>query len=420
MNILIVDDQPNVLISLTTTIDWNSIGIDEVYSASSALTAKKIIQEKSIQILLTDIEMPIENGLTLIRWIRHNNYEIECLLITSHTDFAYAKQGIDLGVIDYVVQPAKNENILSAVKNTINKIRSKNNMMKELKVGYFSSYEINNAIRHFLRTWPEPKQSEEFDKIIENKIKRLNNLGFSCSEEDECVLFLTKIDRWYTLPLTELELKKRYEEEIEHIISFANGKSTTFYSDNSHLFTFLIMPSYSDIENYFDILIRRVKENISCSICIYYCHTPLLNLFHSYSYVTDMEYLQHDFESKINKLYISAEHKNLDLVSQNYRSYYKQIEQYIRDNITKPITRQGISKHIHISPDYISHIVRSIAECSCKELITHEKMKYAKKLIETTSDTIGEIAMKCGYDSFAYFSKVYKSVYGVSPSRTRK
>jgi len=133
-----------------------------------------------------------------------------------------------------------------------------------------------------------------------------------------------------------------------------------------------------------------------------------------------MEYLQHDFESKINKLYISAEHKNLDLVSQNYRSYYKQIEQYIRDNITKPITRQGISKHIHISPDYISHIVRSIAECSCKELITHEKMKYAKKLIETTSDTIGEIAMKCGYDSFAYFSKVYKSVYGVSPSRTRK
>ena len=55
MNILIVDDQPSVLASLTTTINWKSVGIDQVYSASSTLAAKNIIDKENIQILLTDI-----------------------------------------------------------------------------------------------------------------------------------------------------------------------------------------------------------------------------------------------------------------------------------------------------------------------------------------------------------------------------
>ena len=110
----------------------------------------------------------------------------------------------------------------------------------------------------------------------------------------------------------------------------------------------------------------------------------------------------------------------MDMASQNYRSYYEKIESYIRENMAAQITRQAISEHIHISPDYISHIVRSIAECSCKELITREKMKYARGLIESTTKPIGDIAVECGYDSFAYFSKVYKATYGVSPRRDRK
>ena len=61
MNILIVDDQPSVLVSLTSVIDWASAGIDEVYSASSSLTAKDIIRSKEIHILLTNEFQRINN-----------------------------------------------------------------------------------------------------------------------------------------------------------------------------------------------------------------------------------------------------------------------------------------------------------------------------------------------------------------------
>ena len=116
MNILIVDDQPSVIASLTSTIDWRAAGIDRVYSASSTILAKNILQTEKIDILLTDIEMPVENGLELIRWVRNQKCDIECILLTSHADFDYAKQGIELGVMDYVIQPASNASIVASVK----------------------------------------------------------------------------------------------------------------------------------------------------------------------------------------------------------------------------------------------------------------------------------------------------------------
>ena len=155
MNLLIVDDQPNVLASLATTIDWGGVGIDEVYTARSALAAKDILLNKTVHILLTDVEMPMENGLKLIKWIRERGLDIECILITSHTDFFYAKQGIDLGVIDYVVQPAKSESVIRAVRNAMAKITSRNDVRQRLQMGYFSDFEINHAAQHFLKTWPE-------------------------------------------------------------------------------------------------------------------------------------------------------------------------------------------------------------------------------------------------------------------------
>ena len=48
---------------------------------------------------------------------------------------------------------------------------------------------------------------------------------------------------------------------------------------------------------------------------------------------------------------------------------------------------------------------------NCKELITKIKMDYARKLLQGSEYAIGDIAIRCGYDNFAYYSKVYKLCY---------
>lgn len=118
MNVLIVDDQANVVSSLKSGISWDILGIKNVYTALNALEAREIITRYPIDILLSDIEMPVENGLSLLRWCRNNNYLFECIFLTSHADFFYAKEAIQLGSFDYILQPARYEDVENAIKKS--------------------------------------------------------------------------------------------------------------------------------------------------------------------------------------------------------------------------------------------------------------------------------------------------------------
>lgn len=79
MNLLLVDDEITIIQILLKAIDWEALGIREVYTAYNAMEAKKIIEANEIRIMICDIEMPQESGLDLIRWIRDRQKEIAAL-----------------------------------------------------------------------------------------------------------------------------------------------------------------------------------------------------------------------------------------------------------------------------------------------------------------------------------------------------
>lgn len=77
MNLLIVDDEVYVVRAIRSRIDWNSLGIDEVFVAFNARKAKDVLRENKIDIIVTDIEMPQENGLELMQWVRDQGYPVK-------------------------------------------------------------------------------------------------------------------------------------------------------------------------------------------------------------------------------------------------------------------------------------------------------------------------------------------------------
>lgn len=125
MMLLIVDDQRDVVNSLVRGIDWEKLMISKVFTANSAKEAKQIMEEHKISILLSDIEMPEEDGLSLFRWVKEQEKETECIFLTAHADFAYAREAIALGGFDYILQPARFEEIEKAVRKAIVKVKQR-------------------------------------------------------------------------------------------------------------------------------------------------------------------------------------------------------------------------------------------------------------------------------------------------------
>ena len=130
MNVLIVDDQPEVVESMYTGVNWSAVGADHVFTACSVKEAQHIFEQQRIDILLCDIEMPPTNGFALLRWVQEHFAGVVCIFLTAHAEFEYAQEAVKLGSFDYILQPAPYAEIEAAVERAAGKVREAENQRR--------------------------------------------------------------------------------------------------------------------------------------------------------------------------------------------------------------------------------------------------------------------------------------------------
>lgn len=186
MNVIVIDDLPDVVNGLVHGIHWTQLGIHHVFSASDAETAQKKIRENPIDIMLCDIEMPGASGLDLLSWVRENHYNIECLFLTSHADFDYAKKALQLGSFDYILQPAPYAEIENALKKLVNKVLSEHRL-SQLHTLQLYDHEISDRMANDLF-----RESLETDSLTADTFHRIFELKYqkSFSESQTGIVFL--------------------------------------------------------------------------------------------------------------------------------------------------------------------------------------------------------------------------------------
>lgn len=128
MNVCLVDDQRAVVDSLKNGIRWEKLPVDKVYTACSAREAKLILKNFPVDVLLSDIEMPEEDGISLCLWAKKEIADIECIFLTSHADFEYAREAIRLGSFDYILQPVRYEDVEKALLRVWERVCEKQKM----------------------------------------------------------------------------------------------------------------------------------------------------------------------------------------------------------------------------------------------------------------------------------------------------
>lgn len=123
MNVLIVDDEVFTVRAIQTTLDWESFGITKTFSAYNAAKAREILKAESIDLMICDIEMPREDGLSLVSWVREEGYTPLVIFLTCHSEFEYARKALKLQVFDYVVKPVDFEEMENTIRKAVEKIR---------------------------------------------------------------------------------------------------------------------------------------------------------------------------------------------------------------------------------------------------------------------------------------------------------
>ncbi|UJF32922.1 response regulator transcription factor [Paenibacillus hexagrammi] len=123
IQLLIVDDEVHVVDRLSTTISWSSAGVEQVHKAMSGQEALDLLEQISIDIVITDIQMPGMSGLQLISEIKRRYPKTRCILLSGYSDFNYAKEAILQGTEDYLLKPVTEEDLLAAVRRVREKLQ---------------------------------------------------------------------------------------------------------------------------------------------------------------------------------------------------------------------------------------------------------------------------------------------------------
>lgn len=120
MNLLIADDELFIRQGLLS-LDWKSIGISEVYSASNGSEVRDLLISTQIDIAMLDIRMPGMSGLELAEMVREFSLDTAVILLTGFSDFEYARQALRSEVYEYILKPIRPAEIL----DTVSKVKTR-------------------------------------------------------------------------------------------------------------------------------------------------------------------------------------------------------------------------------------------------------------------------------------------------------
>ena len=122
MNLLIVDDEIVTTQVLEEQLDRALLSIDQIYVAYNTSMARDILQKNKVELILCDIEMPKENGIHFLEWVREQKIQTEVIFLTSHEKFEYAYGAVQNGAANYLLKPIDMNKINQALLRVTEKI----------------------------------------------------------------------------------------------------------------------------------------------------------------------------------------------------------------------------------------------------------------------------------------------------------
>ncbi|MGH4051595.1 MAG: response regulator [Clostridium sp.] len=520
---IIVDDKEDIVRGIEKLGNWEEIGVEIIGTASNGLEALKLVKKLKPKIIVTDIKMPVMDGLQLTQKAVEFDKTIKIILLSGYGEFEYAQQAIKFGASEYLLKPATIETITKAVLKAKEEIvieemrfsekielfqRVKENLylvkdkyftylvshaendiegMKEklsyLEVDldvegfrvmvvsiddYENIYSLNLGKNYDLLLFGIVNILEEnigtfcknvvfkTDKstisiIMNDKYNNIFSIADKCKKSINKYLHLSvsigigrHYERSQDIPVSYKEAMQSVENRFiigkNSIISVkdidVSGDRTFRYPHKilEDLIKYIKIGAVERVEEIFDSFIEEIRNknpnlpkliksylsefifSISKELMVEEISIKEI-LGDELEYVNKLNSLEtlSEAKDKLKKVIIEITNYIFNLRKVNEKRNIDLINDYINENYMKDISLNNISKHIFISPSYISTLIKEHYNENFVDRVTRLRVEEAKLLLLSGRDKVYEIADKVGYKDRRYFSEIFKKCTGLTP-----
>ena len=425
--ILIVEDEVLVRGGLKAMIDWEKLGLELAGDAANGAEALEMYKECRPDIILTDIRMPVMDGLELTASIRQKDQQTKIIFLTCYEDFTYLQEAIRLGVSDYILKlkmkPDEIEQVLKKVCRQLDRERrdpeysaAKNETMKEdifkqyifyrrASEENFKSWEKKLDFRVeeknlvmcrmlFLNYEQVKEQMKDpqgalikflVNNMIEDLTGRLNGVEIVW-EAQEKLLLLVNVEQ------TEEEMRKLQGVLRKITRTFEESmKAKTKWGVSSVTDSWEMLPGlYQECRQKMEAL-EETGERTKAGTDGY---VPAEKKEEAARYITEEE-------TRRGTKQISVE-------------IYKAME-YIDAHLTEKLTLNQVAEYIALSPNYLSSLWKKELKIGFVDYIAEKRIEKAVELFEQGNTSILEVSLSVGFHNLSYFHRAFKNKYGMTP-----
>lgn len=408
-SILIVDDEAPIAEGLAELIATSSLPLTDVKIAYSAAEALKLFHRSPFDIVLSDIHMPEMDGIAFFQEIRRLWPQARLIFLTGYSNFDYAREAIHLGVSDFLLKPADDEEVLACLRKTIEDITDHYPQRIEANSISANVSDDNPLLRWLLAretTTPPPLPANMPPYPFTLATLRVDRRG-----------------RHAQIPLLASSLG-----------NILRGSALVAYEpiclpSTQDRLAILLHPSDTDILSE-PVLIKTLEETQDILYTV-------LETTVSFAFRRDVSLpeLPNVYQLLLSRLEEEGGEARImsgsagespditpesDALSDSNPSepIIASIRSYIDNNIAQDLSLGSLSRKFRVNPSYLSRLFHQMTGERLSEYITQRKVRIAKQLLET-DDKIYAVARQVGYDNPNYFSKVFKKTVGITPQEYR-
>lgn len=382
IKVLIVDDEQLVRKGLRLTTDWAKHQMIVVDDAPNGSIGWDKFLEHRPHVVITDIVMPEMGGIELAQKVKSEAPDTKILFLSCHKDFDYAKQGIQIGITDYIVKTSLDEEKLDECLDHLH-------------------HEIAKQVSKPTGVAPDesPVELSELDEWLIDKNQTARNQ------------FMQRLEREW----------KWMTEGGYMIHIFQGGNSPLNRSDVLSELSFTITEQE-------DMLLLQSEEDSYFLICrsqgLQACNEELLRSkinngsigWRQAGPITSPDQWMASVQRLHRLRHIEQE---FELVNDSHEEDILNAIDYIDQHLYLDLRAADIASKIGVSRSYFSTIFKEATGVSLISFISKRKLERAKALLRSTSFRADEIAEKVGINDAKYFSKWFKKSASLTPGQYR-
>jgi len=390
MKILLVDDESLVRTSMARMIAQLTPN-HSIFEAEDGEDALHRLEAEPVDLVVTDIRMPAVNGLELSKEVRDRWPETIVVMLTGHADFQYAQEAIRYNVKEYLLKPVSIDHLKRVIGQVEEELKRRNasKVVDRLRTRSL----LEKRVQDLFYELPLPY----YDESLFPPFARFALWSFGVSAEGE----RGRTARFALKNVVEDLLSPHgapvvvVSDQAVTAVLFAADEASAAASEGG---------SPSALASLADSVPDAAKQIVK------------LDVVASFGGVsTQLHDIKALYLTSLKKLGAPQEPDPAPPADDQVHRIVRGALELIQERYMDDVSLTSIAEALFVSPNYLSSLFKSETGSTFTHHLTKARMTKAKQLLRETNLKIYAICEQVGYADQAHFSRMFKTLEGMSP-----